>query len=127
MNSDFEEPFLEEPSNEQEQEEVKILLSKILFDRDNIDMITKVEGNDVDRIASLQILVDDENELRQQKGYPPNIMGKVVNQHLILRTSIDGWRAIQGENIIKSNIEASEQGKVNEFKDKLKSILGSGK
>jgi hypothetical protein len=88
---------------------VKTVIGKTLFDKRNPEMITKVGHNEVDRISILSILAKQENELRKEYNFENNILEAVIKENLVIRCSIKGWRAEQGEKIVTSIVDEEKK------------------
>ncbi len=116
--------FIEEEKTEQPLSKTQLV--KILFDKNNPEMITYLQGNEIDKISMLSVLTQEENELRgtlDLKFAGKNPMQKLVKKHLVLRTSIKGTRAEQGVKIITSALSEEEQQDNNNLSQNLKRVL----
>jgi hypothetical protein len=88
---------------------IKTEIGKALFDKEHPEMITKIGYEEVDKISILSALVKEENELRKEKKIEKNILQNVLMENLVLRCSLKGWRAEQGEKIITAIVDDERQ------------------
>lgn len=120
--------MIEEDENQKDKPTEKEVLALKLFDKNNPEMITKIGIQDLDKITILKTLVEDENKYREvlykEKKLPKNIMSKVLENSLVLRTSLDGWRSEQAVKIITSILEDENKKLGNSLGDRLKSVIG---
>lgn len=103
----------------------KFLDVKLLLDKVNPEMITQLYDTEIDNIKNLYVLAKRIDEKRKEVFNVLDsgcILGKVVNSTLVFKTSIEGWRAKQIENIyseLRKEIE-EEKKEVNELKNIIK-------
>ena len=112
----------------EEKEEKKInqkeVLALKLFDKLNPEMITKLSVKDIDHISVLRSITKAENIYRRLRGYEDNIFSDVLQNNLVFRTSIDGWRSEQAVKIISSVIEEENKAIDDGLNARLKRVIG---
>lgn len=104
----------------------KFLDVKLLLDKKNPEMITQLYDTEIDKIKNLYVLSKKIDEKRKELFKEDNgsILGQVVNSTLVFKTSIEGWRAKQIENIyseLRKEIE-QEVKETNEMKNIIKKV-----
>lgn len=114
-----------EEEDERELNEKQIIGLK-LFDKDNPEMITKVSKADIDNISILSTITEDENRVRKELGFSDNLFNKVIHNNLVLRTSLEGWRAEQGVQIITAIIDEEKRDLEEGINTRLKRVIGRG-
>lgn len=109
---------------------IKERLSQSLTNEDLLEFITYVQLNEIDRLGILISLVNDENEIRKQLGIgnkirsaKENTLGHNIDEILLLRTSKEGWRAIQIENVIAALNKEKDEEKKNNMIDIIRERL----
>lgn len=87
--------------SEKREKSIKERLSGFLLDINSIKMITKVAYKEIDTLSKMISIIDYENENRKDLHIKQkNILGKIIETNLILRTSLQGWRSEQIVKII---------------------------
>ena len=118
--------MITEENNSEPKINQKEVIGLKLFDKQNPEMITKISLKDIDNLSVLKSLLKSENEYRKNLGYPSNIFEDALNNNLILRTSLDGWRSNQAVEIIKGIIDEDKKSIDDGLNNRLKNVIARG-
>lgn len=84
------------------EENIKQKISVLLFDKTSPEMITYLRDSEIQLISALETVIENENDIRKGYNIKKNIFATYLKSLKIHRTSRNGWRAEQGERIIKT-------------------------
>ena len=92
---------------------IKANLTKALTDPFNIELITYLPPEEIERFAIIKAIVEDENKERKKLNIEEeNILDDVLYNILLLRTSVNGLRSEQLVKVLNSHLNSEEKKQI---------------